>query len=120
MQLLQSTPCTAPFTVGSMAMSSARRGLACRAQATRKQDGAVRYEGLSRRQASGALFAAFSLAAIQGPVHAANAFLSPEARSKELAKKESRRKAELKEKYAKMRASEGGEPAPSSPEQSSG
>lgn len=41
----------------------------------------------SRRQASGAVLAALSLFAIQGPARAANAFLSPEARSKELAKK---------------------------------
>lgn len=39
------------------------------------------------RQAAGAALLAFSFAAIQGPAHAANAFLSPEARSKELAKK---------------------------------
>ena len=39
------------------------------------------------RQASGAVLAALSLATLQGPAQAANAFLSPEARSKDLAKK---------------------------------
>ncbi|CAK0787077.1 hypothetical protein CVIRNUC_010293 [Coccomyxa viridis] len=118
MQLLQSTSCATPFTTASQP-KILRREQACRVVVSEQAHNS-RPSHLSRRQASGALLAAMSLAALQGPAQAANAFLSPEARSKDLAKKETRRKAELKEKYAKLRAQEGGQAAPVASEQASG
>ncbi len=44
MQLLQSLPCTAPFTTGSATRSSLPRGNACRVQATRKVRNAAKGE----------------------------------------------------------------------------